>query len=324
MRWICFSSLVLGVGSLCAVAAASVALGQPSRDVSHGPSGTVSGRWTVVIRNRAGLVVRRAQFENALVGTNVLPQLLAGSATAGAWEISTVESSPGSGSGKAQKSVSTLKTPANAAIGAETTSVVLSGTVAIAAAGTIGSVSSGLRLCAPTVSPATCDTSVGAVTPYTRKDGLAIPVLSGDSAHFSVVLSVLFPADTRTSEAQTLVRDLLLGFVVPSTWGMFVLDASSASQKDVSGKAAGGSLVFSAAWTWDTQRTFNGFRLENTVCYSGPTETAEISISPNSCSTVSSTWPYRRPVYPFDEYAPQDLLEVPGQQIVLTIRVAFT
>jgi hypothetical protein len=323
MKWLAATSALL-IAVIVAAADASASHGASSGDRPASPTGQVSGRWTIVIRNRSGQVVRRAHFENALVGKNVLPELLAGTATAGGWKIEALEGGVlTQGKGKGKSTTLDAAAAASPSTGPQG-GVLLAGTMKIRSGGTLTSVASALTLCPPTVAPRACDGAAGRLTPYTRKDGLAIPVATGDTASIAVILSVKFANNVADGIAQGDVEYILLGTLTPSWWsilgaplGNSIDDfASGTPSQGVSVTAVGGVLSMTATHI-AAAATPTGvtYVLLGHFCV-GATRSA---FSPSACAAsvdLGSSDFFQEQISDTDTVAA-------GQQVVVTIRIAF-
>lgn len=323
MKRIAGASFVLFAVVLCTATTASVAGAQPLRSLARGPSAHVSGRWTVVVRNRAGRIVRRAAFENSLVGTNVLPQLLAGSATAGTWQIEAVEvASSGSSQGPGKKTASILKAPATAGSwSAIPSEVALSATIAIPSAGVLSAVSSTIGLCPSSVAPAACGSSAATVTTFTKKDGLSFAVTKGDTASFSVVLSVQFQNNGVSQLAQSVVQQVLLGTAVPGVWDVdsYGLSYDFLSSGGLAVQAVGGALVFTGSAIINLPSVTGGSYV---VGLSFCNATTAVTVSPETCAASTAA---RTSGAQFLGLSGSGSAQVtPGQEVVVTIRLVFS
>ena len=190
------SAIVLTVALM---AGAGFAVGASARTTSS-PAGvmvTVHGKWTIVVRNKHGKVIRIRRFENSLVssGAGTIAALLAGTAAAGSWGVNITFGAIVDAHNTAPDTPPFYK---NLQVTAPTTGpdankVVLSGTATPAADTTITHVDTYLGLC---TAPATAGCTVAANPEFTSKqlDGLggdpaAVPVAAGQQVSVTVKLS---------------------------------------------------------------------------------------------------------------------------------------
>ena len=190
------SAIVLTVALM---AGAGFAVGASARTTSS-PAGvmvTVHGKWTIVVRNKHGKVIRIRRFENSLVssGAGTIAALLAGTAAAGSWGVNITFGAIVDAHNTAPDTPPFYK---NLQVTAPTTGpdankVVLSGTATPAADTTITQVDTYLGLC---TAPATAGCTSPANPEFTHKalDGLngdpaAVPVAAGQQVSVTVKLS---------------------------------------------------------------------------------------------------------------------------------------
>lgn len=194
----------------CAVAAAAAAAsphaGVPRRGAPAAPNVHVSGKWAVVVRDRAGRLRRRVHFENALLRTNPLGEILSGFYTpSGQWRLSIDVAG-----------ASRIDVPA--IVTADGTTTVLTAKTTATATGTIESVLSQVYLCGNSTAPAACTS--GTSHDFTGEGGLSIPVQAGDTISAIVRLSFAVPATfaVDATAAEMFMAQVIRGALTVGAW----------------------------------------------------------------------------------------------------------
>jgi hypothetical protein len=122
----------------------------------------VHGRWVIEVRNPDGALVTHRAFENSYAPSgNVLPALLSRNGSIGSWEVTVYMGNSSILIGEPALQVPNGNLAVTAASGSG--QVVLTGNAPAPSSGSISDVQTGVHMCAPSTSPANCNTIAGLI-----------------------------------------------------------------------------------------------------------------------------------------------------------------
>ena len=185
---------------------ATTALGARMSDGPAGPQEgiKVRGQWAIEVKNPDGTLVKRVEFENALVsdGQIRLANYLGRTRTPGRWSVIVFDGlcTPDSGASSVcilTEAGSTYggapwtepNTWPNLTLTQSAAGLTLRGTFTAASAGSVSSVATGLGTCPTTIAPGNCAEFDPEVTFSSRTLPTPIAVLSGQIVQISVTFS---------------------------------------------------------------------------------------------------------------------------------------